>query len=513
MSIRAHWSSRTTFVLAAIGSAVGLGNLIRFPYICSKYGGGAFLIAYVVALFTAGIPIMILEFGLGHISEGSAPKAFRKISPKLEWLGWIASLVGFAIVIYYSVIMAWGCRFLVDSFRVTEWAQDLKSAGAHFDAVLGVGEAKTAAGAAQPFAWGGVVKPLLAALIVVWVLVVASVWRGATTVSKVVYATVLVPWAILLIFVVRAVTLPGAGTGLKAYLTPKLGLLADPQVWLAAYTQVFFSLSIGFGIMIAYASFLPKKSDLVKSAVIICIADSVTAFVAGLAVYGCMGYLSQQTGTPIESLPTKGLGLTFVAYPVLIAKLPFWREFFGVLFYLMILTLGIDSAFSLLESFASSVRDKWNLGHGKANIIVAVFGIGLGLPLICRSGLFWVDTADYFMTHFGLALVGLIQCVVVADMFGCGRLRRHLNEVSEMKVHYAWDVMITAIAPAALLFFLVMEVLHRVQGSYEGYGRKTEFLGGWLLLILIPILGRIFQALPWVKRKEPETLPETFEEA
>ena len=501
MSIRAHWTSRTAFVLAAIGSAIGLGNLIRFPYICSKYGGGAFLIAYIFALATAGVPIMILEFGLGHISEGSAPKAFRKISPKLEWLGWIASGVGFFIVIYYSVIMAWSFSYLFDSFTITEWASD---AGGHFAHKLGIDVAK------GPFAWGGFKWPLLIGLVLTWVAVVASVWKGATTVSKVVYATVIIPWIILIVFLVRAVTLPGAWEGIKVYLTPNVAKLMEPEVWLAAYTQVFFSLSIGFGIMIAYASFLPKKSDLVKNALIICIADSLTAFIAGLAVYGCLGYLKHKEGVAIGDL--KGLGLTFVVYPKLIALLPWGRKFFGVLFYLMIITLGVDSAFSLLESFASAVRDKWNMSHGRANIIVGISGLVLGLPLITGAGLYWVDTMDRFMTYYGLGIVGLVECVVVAYVFGCRKLRGHINEVSEIKVRRPWDIMIQVVAPVALLFFLGAETWERWKAAYEGYPRWAEFLGGWLLILVLPLLGLLFQAIPWAEKKEVEIVPETFEE-
>ena len=509
MSIRAHWTSRSAFVLAAIGSAVGLGNLIRFPYICSKYGGGAFLVAYLVALATAGVPIMILEFGLGHISEGSAPKAFRKIHPQLEWLGWIAAGVGFVIVVYYAVIMAWSFNYFLDSFSIMNWASD---AGAHFSKTLGldaVSAAAKATGAESAFTWTRPMPMLVLGLVVTWIAVVASVWKGATTVSKVVYVTVIVPWLILVIFVIRAVTLPGAAEGLKIYLSPDWKMLLNGEMWLAAYTQVFFSLSIGFGIMIAYASFLPKKSDLVKNAVIICVADSLTAFIAGLAVYGCLGYLKVKEGVDISEM--KGLGLTFIIYPKLISLLPWGQRFFGVLFYLMILTLGVDSAFSLLESFASAVRDKWNMPHWKANLIVGGLGLAGGLPLLSGAGLFWIDTADHFMTYYGLALVVLIECVVVADIYGCRRLCRHLNEVSEWKVGALWDVMVMAVAPAALLVFLVVETVQRYRQTYEGYPRKLEFLAGWLILILLPVVARALQAIPWTKEPEEQTVPETFE--
>jgi len=503
MATRTHWTSRTAFVLAAIGSAIGLGNLIRFPYICAKYGGGAFLVAYVVALATAGIPIMILEFGLGHISGGSAPKAFREIHPKLEWLGWIAAGVGFFITVYYTVILAWSFSYLWDAFSLPSWAAQ---AGPHFEHKLGVDVVK------DPFIWTSIKWPLLIGLVLTWIAVVASIWKGATTVSKVVYATVLVPWLILVIFVVRAVTLPGAPDGLAVYLNPRWASLLDPEVWLAAYTQVFFSLSIGFGIMIAYASFLPKKSDLVKNAVIICIADSVTAFVAGLAVYGCLGYLSKESGKPIAELGGSGLGLTFITYPSLIALLPFGQRVFGVLFYLMVITLGIDSAFSLLESFASAVRDKWNMTHGRANVIVGAAGFLLGLPLITGAGLYWIDTMDRFLTYFGLGLVGLMECLIVSDVFACERLRGHINEVSEIKVSPLWDVMIMAIAPAAMIFFIAAEAYQRVQAPYGGYPRRLEFLAGWLVLIVVLLLARVFHALPWAEQKEPEVMVEKFDE-
>jgi NSS family neurotransmitter:Na+ symporter len=504
MSVREHWSSRTTFVLAAIGSAIGLGNLIRFPYICSTNGGGAFVIAYIIALLTAGIPIMILEFGLGHISGGSAPKAFRQISPRLEWLGWIASGVGFFIVVYYAVIMAWCLSYFFDSFSIKQWAPDAAAAGSYFYNKVGVATAQ------GPFDFGGFRWGLLVSLVVVWTAIVASVWKGATTVSKVVYATVIIPWLILIVFVIRGVTLPGAMDGLRLYLTPNLSKLAEPGVWLAAYTQVFFSLTIGFGVMIAYASYLPKKSDLVKSAVIICVADSLTAFVAGLAVYGCLGYLSQASGVPIEELPVKGLGLAFIAYPQIIVNLPFGAVFFAFLFFLMLLTLGIDSAFSLLESFAAAVRDKWSLKHWQANLMVASAGLALGLPLITNCGLYWIDTMDHFLTFYGLGVVGLFECLIIADVFACERLRGHINEISDVKAPVLWDVMIMAIAPAALIAFIAAETWQRFQGSYEGYPRRLEFYAGWLVLILILVIARIFHALPWAKPKEEETVVEEF---
>jgi NSS family neurotransmitter:Na+ symporter len=185
-------------------------------------------------------------------------------------------------------------------------------------------------------------------LIISWIWIVFSVWKGAKTVSKVVYFTVLVPWLLLIVFVVRGITLPGAMDGLAYYLTPDFSKLLNPGVWLAAYTQIFFSLSVGFGIMIAYSSFLPRKTDLVNNAFIVGFADALTAFVGGLAVFGGLGYHAHILGKSVGELGNiAGPGLAFVTYPAIISNLPL-APFFGVLFFLMLLTLAIDSAFSMV---------------------------------------------------------------------------------------------------------------------------------------------------------------------
>ena len=187
-----YWDSRTAFVLAAIGSAIGLGNIWRFPYICYKFGGGAFLIAYLIALFTAGLPLLLLEFALGQRIGGSAPTSLGKISRNFAWVGWMAVIVGFFITTYYSVIMSWSVNYLVHSFSLA-WGNDPK--GFFFTNVLGLSDGIFHIGAPR--------IALVIGLIICWVWIILSIWKGARTVSKVVYITVTVPWLILIILVVR----------------------------------------------------------------------------------------------------------------------------------------------------------------------------------------------------------------------------------------------------------------------------------------------------------------------
>jgi len=488
MEKRDQWDSRTAFVLASIGSAIGLGNIWRFPYICYANGGGAFLVAWLVALFTAGIPLMILEFGLGHKTEGSASEAFRKVNKKFEWFGWVAILVGFFIVCYYAVIMSYCFNFVYHSLTLA-WGED--PAGFFYQQTLGLTE--------SPLEIGGVKGYIFLGLFLSWIAIFFSIWKGAKTVGKVVYATVLIPWFLLLVFVVRGVTLPGAVEGLTFYLTPDFEKLLSHQVWLAAYTQVFFSLSVGFGIMIAYSSFLPRKTDIVNNAFLISMSNCATSFIAGFAVFGALGYYAVKVGKPVAEVVASGPGLAFVTYPHIISNLPFWQPLFGVLFFLMLLTLGIDSAFSLAEAAAAGVMDKWKRSHRTTNITVCSIALVIGIIFTTRAGLHWLDILDNFMNKFGISLVCLGECILIGWVFGSGKIKKYVNGISEFRIGAWWDIFVRFLIPVVLGGLIVAELLERISSPYGGYPRLAEFLGGWMMILLLPILGI---TLMIVKRRE-----------
>jgi len=478
---RDRWDSRTAFILAAIGSAIGLGNIWRFPFVCYENGGGAFLIVYIIALLTTGIPILLLEFSLGHKMEGSSPISFSQISKKYEWFGWIPVLIGFMIITYYSVIMAYCIKYGIAS--ITQ-AYAANPSDYFFKETLG----RTSG----PFEFGGFTKQFLwlfAGLVVSWIWIVFSVWKGAKTVSKVVYFTVIIPWFLLVVFVVRGMTLPGAMDGLAFYLTPDFSKLLDLSVWLAAYTQIFFSLSVGFAVMIAYASFLPRKTDLVNNAFIIGFADALTAFVGGLAVFGALGYHAHTLGKSVADLSDiAGPGLAFVTYPAIIANLP-WAPIFGVLFFIMLLTLAIDSAFSIVEGITASLIDKWKMSHLKANLSVSSIALLIGLVFCTGAGLYWLDILDHFMNYIALGFSVFFACIFVGWIYGAGKMRDHVNSISEFSIGKWWEISIKYFTPILLVLLLGNELWARLNGSYENYGRLAEFLAGWLILILIVVVG------------------------
>lgn len=471
---KTYWPSRISFLLAAMGSAIGLGNVWRFPYVCYQNGGGAFIIPYLVALFTAGIPLMLLEMGLGHKMGASAPLAFSKTGPGREWLGWLAIGVGFMIVAYYTVIMGWCVDYLGFSFK-TVWGEHTEeffySRFLNYSDNLG-----------DIFS---INKVILIGLVASWAMIILSIWKGAQTVGKVVYVTVPLPWICLVIFAIKGLTLPGAEDGVAYYLTPNFSKLLDLKVWLAAYSQVFFSLSIGFGVMIAYASFLPEKSDIVNNVFIVALADAGTAFLGGFAVFSTLGYYAHNLGVGINEVVRSGIGLAFITYPSIINMLGKAAPFFGVVFFVMLITLAIDSAFSLVEAVAAGLMDKFGTRRLKVNLSVGLVALLIGLIFTSGAGLNWLDILDYFMNSFGLAVVGLLQCIVIGYLYGPEKIREHVNSVSEFTVGRWWDLMIKIVVPIILALLILNEIISRIRSAYGNYPRWAEFCGGWIVVIAL----------------------------
>lgn len=483
MAFRELWSSKRAFILASIGSAIGLGNLWRFPFKCYENGGGAFLVAYFIALFIAGIPVLLLEISLGHKFGLAAPGAFKKVKKKFEFLGWWAVLIGFCVVTYYAVIMAWS--LLYGAFSVSgKWGTDAVSF--FYNDFLKLTESPHQLGSINPL--------ILIGLVVCWILIMFSIWKGAKTVGKVVYATVALPWILLIVFVIRGVTLPGAGIGILYYIKPVFVKLLEPSVWMAAFGQIFYSVSIGFGIMIAYASFLPKKSDILGSAYIIGISDALTAFVGGFAVFGTLGYYANLKGLPIEQVLKGGPGLAFCTYPEVISHLPF-AQIFGILFFLMLMTLAIDSAFSLVESFAASLEDKFGIKHRTANFIASGAGLLIGIIFTFGAGLYWLDITDHFLEHFGLIPVVLLECIVIGWFYKTNKLRKHLNDVSHGRLKGWWVWFIKIVIPVILLTLFITQLIKEIKTPYEGYPTSAIAIAGWGVVIILPIIAIVFSLI------------------
>ncbi|HOO78232.1 MAG TPA: sodium-dependent transporter [bacterium] len=484
--IRERWDSRTAFVMAAIGSAVGLGNVWRFPVTCYRHGGGAFFIPYFVALLTAGVPLMILEYGVGRMMQGAAPRALGRINRHTEWVGWFSLGIGMVISVYYAIIMAYSVEYLYYSFSgffthgIMPWSQ----ASAGFSDIYEplffsdvVRNHSTRAGEMWQLVW-----PLVGGLAVTWISVYLILSRGVRRVGKVVMLTVPLPVVVLLILVVRGLTLPGAADGIIYYLTPNFEALKDPATWLAAYGQIFFSLTLGFGVMIAYASYLPRRGDISNNAFITCFANCATSFFAGFAVFSVLGFLAlQKGGVPIDKVLAGGPGLVFVTYPTAVSQMGqfgwLWPPIVGVLFFVMLLSLGIDSLFSLIEGAVGGLRDRYpRLTTRSLTAALCLFGLGVGIVFFAnRSGLNWLDIFDHWSNDYGLVVVGLLECVIVGYFFQTDRLRDFINEYSEIKLWGWWELCIKFITPLILGYLIFSNLLNEfTRGDLYGAG-GTDF--------------------------------------
>ncbi len=476
------------FIFAALGSAVGLGNIWRFSYLCYKNGGGAFLIPYGLALLLVGIPLMILELGIGHRMRGSAPMTFAKVKRSWEWCGWWAvTSAMYGIMLYYSAVIAWCLSYVFFSTNLA-WGQDPNHF--FFNEFLKI--------SSGPAAIGDIRTPILAALFAVWFIcwfiVYFGVQKGVERANKIFMPLLFVLVGVLIIW---SVNLKGAAVGLEVYLKPDFSLLKTPQIWIDAFSQIFFTLSLAFGIMITYASYVPRKVDLVQDALIVSVGNCVFSVLAGFAVFGTLGYMATTLQKPVAEVVKESIGLAFVAYPQAISLMPALAQVFGVVFFASLVIAGLSSGVSLIEAFASAVIDKFHYPRKSVVTWICMTGFLGSLLFTAKSGLFWVDIVDHFITHYGLVLIGVLECVVVGWIYRASRLREHIEHAGGIKFWRGWDFSVRYIVPGVLVVLLIHDIVTEIFQPYEGYPAGALFLLGynWLLVALIAAL---FIAMrPW----------------
>ncbi len=475
---REQWHSRAAFIMAAIGSAVGLGNVWRFPYVAYSSGGGAFLIPYFTALFTAGIPMLILEMGLGQRMQKGAPLAFGAINKPLQWFGWWAAGLSAAIVIYYSTILSWSWVYLWHSLGLS-W-------GDNPEVFFNQSVLHKSAG---PGEIGWPVLPLVIGLALTWLTVYLILRKGVRSVSKVVMVTVPLPTILLAILLIRGLTLPGSMDGIRYYLTPDFSALAKPVIWLRAYGQIFFSLSLASGVMIGYGSYLGRKAEITNSALITGLANCGTSFFAGFVVFSILGYLARVQGLEVGDVTASTTGLAFVAFPTAISKLPALNAAFGVIFFVTLLTLGIDSAFALQEAFTTGFNDKWRIGAEKLARVFVLVAFPVSLIFVTRGGFYWFDIVDKWVCDFGLVISGLIQCIIIGYIYNVNDFRDYLNAHSEVRLGKWWIWALRYITPIVLLVILVMNLYDYITSGFRNYPQWATLIGGWGSVLIWLVLG------------------------
>ncbi len=484
---REQWKSQIGFLMAAVGSAIGLGNIWRFSYMAYSYGGGAFLIPYLTALVTAGIPLLILEFAIGHERIGSAPLAYAKIKKNWEWLGWWAvTFVMFGIVLYYVVIISWCLNYFLLSFNLG-WGSDPN--GYFYKKFLSL--------SSSPSKIGEIRTPIFFSLILIWfinwTIVYRGVQKGIELANKIFMPMLFVLTAVLVFW---SINLDGASIGIRAYLTPDFSKLSNPKVWIDAYSQIFFTLSLGFGIMIAYASYLPEKSDISKSAILTAFINSGYSLFAGFAVFSVLGFMAKAQSKEISEVVSQSIGLAFVAYPKAVSLMP-GGNLFGALFFFCLVVAGISSSVSIIEAFTSAMVDKFALKRRPLVTTICILGFLGSIVFTTEAGLLWLDIVDHFLTNYGLVVVGIAECILAGWLFDIYILKRHINKVSSIKMGRLWVALIRYFVPLMLAIMLAGSLKAEVTKPYGGYPWAAISLIGVNWIILTILAAVVFALRPW----------------
>ena len=490
---REQWSGQLGFLMAAIGSAIGLGNIWRFPGVAYSNGGGAFMIPYIIALLAVGVPVLLLDYALGHRYRGSSPAVFRRVSARFEWLGWWHVVICFVIMTYYVIIVAWALRYTVFSLTIA-WGED---AAGFFNEYIGLGtisEAGVPAYSARPIA--GVVVPL----VLVWAyglyVVARGVSRGVERANRI-FLPVLV--VMFLMLVVRAMLLPGATDGLNTLFTPDWGKLGDYRVWMAAFGQIFFSLSIGFGIMLTYASYLKRRSNLVGTGLTAAFANSSFELLAGIGVFATLGFMAHVQNVPVGELEgITGPALAFVTFPTVISQMP-GGPVFGFLFFASFTLAGLTSFISIIQVVAPAVAEKFGWSNVTATLACGLPSAVLSFVLFgTASGLYDLDVVDAYINNIGVVGSAIIMCVglgLVLRRFKV--LQRHLNAVSETRVVGAWWRLLIAVVVPALLGYMFVQTAWSYGRDGYGYSPSFEAVFGWGMLFAGAVATVVLTVIPW----------------
>ncbi|XP_008541771.1 sodium- and chloride-dependent GABA transporter 2 isoform X2 [Equus przewalskii] len=530
---RGQWNNKMEFVLSVAGEIIGLGNVWRFPYLCYKNGGGnqvfpsvpelwmcglharglegAFFIPYLIFLFTCGIPVFLLETALGQYTSQGSITAWRKICPIFEGIGYSSQVIVVLLNTYYIVVLAWALFYLFNSFAVdlpwgscrhewnTEHCVEFKKTNGSLNVtfenatspVIEFWERRVLRISDGIHHLGSLNWELALCLLLAWVICYFCVWKGVKSAGKVVYFTATFPYLMLMVLLIRGVTLPGAAQGIRFYLYPDPTRLVDPQVWMDAGTQIFFSFAICLGCLTALGSYNKYHNNCYRDCIALCFLNSGTSFVAGFAIFSILGFMSQEQGLPISEVAESGPGLAFIAYPRAVVMLPF-SPLWAFCFFFMIVLLGLDSQFVCVESLVTALVDLNPEMFRKKNrrefliLGVSVFSFLVGLVMLTEGGMYVFQVFDYYAASgMSLLFVAIFESICVAWVYGAGRFYDNLEDMIGYRpwplIKYCWVFLTPAVCTATFLFSLIKytPLTYNKKYTYPWWGHAL----GWLLAL------------------------------
>uniref|UniRef100_A0A8D0WJ82 Transporter n=1 Tax=Sus scrofa TaxID=9823 RepID=A0A8D0WJ82_PIG len=486
---RETWSKKADFLLSVIGFAVDLANVWRFPYLCYKNGGGAFLVPYLFFMVIAGMPLFYMELALGQFNREGAAGVW-KICPILKGVGYSVILISLYIGFFYNVIIAWALHYLFSSLTAelpwthcnNTWnsphcsdaraanssANDTRTtpAAEYFErGVLHLHESRGIDDLGPP-RW-----QLTSCLVLVIILLYFSLWKGVRTSGKVVWITATMPYVVLLALLLRGITLPGALDGIRAYLSVDFHRLCEASVWIDAAIQICFSLGVGLGVLIAFSSYNKFTNNCYRDAIITTSVNSLTSFSSGFVVFSFLGYMAQKHSVPIGDVAKDGPGLIFTIYPEALATLPL-SSVWAVVFFVMLLTLGIDSAMGGMESVITGLIDEFQLLHRHRKLFtlfVVLTTFFLSLFCVTNGGIYVFTLLDHFAAGTSILFGVLLEVIGVAWFYGVWQFSDDIKQMTGQRPSLYWRLCWKFISPCFLLFVVVVSIATFRPPHYGAY--------------------------------------------
>ncbi|HIX89704.1 MAG TPA: sodium-dependent transporter [Candidatus Agathobaculum pullicola] len=459
---RSSFSSRIGFVLAAAGSAVGLGNLWRFPYLAAQYGGGIFLLVYIILAITFGFALMITEIAIGRKTRLSCIGAYKALDRRFGFLGWIATFVPVIITPYYCVIGGWVMKYLFTF--LTGNGLTAADNGGFFNDFIGFDAGSIPA---TMLDFSGPTPWFLIYVLLTTVVVFFGVEKGIEKASRIMMPVLAV---LSVVVAVYSLTIDGAMTGLKYYLLPDLSQFSASTV-LGALGQLFYSMSLAMGIMITYGSYMQKENLLEHSVTQIEIFDTLFAFIAGLMIIPAV--VAFNGGDPSQI--NNGPGLMFITLPMVFESMHF-GSIIGTVFFLLVLFAALTSSISLMETIVSVVMDKTSLSRAPSTLIVAAIVLLFGVPSclgygpwagITIIGMQFLDFFDFISNSVLMPIVAFLTCILIGHVVGTKVIADEVKEgAGSFHREALHRVMVRWIAPILLVLILATELATKVFGIF-----------------------------------------------
>ncbi|XP_058047423.1 sodium-dependent neutral amino acid transporter B(0)AT2 [Ahaetulla prasina] len=575
---RPAWNSKLQYILAQVGFSVGLGNVWRFPYLCQKNGGGAYLVPYLILLLIIGIPLFFLELSVGQRIRRGSIGVWNYISPKLGGIGFASCIVCFFVALYYNVIIGWSLFYFSQSFQhPLPWDQcPLVKNSSHTFV-----EPECEKSSATTYYWyrealnisnsisesGGLNWKMTICLLAAWVMVCLAMIKGIQSSGKVMYFSSLFPYVVLLCFLIRGLLLNGSLDGIRHMFTPKLEIMLEPKVWREAATQVFFALGLGFGGVIAFSSYNKRDNNCHFDAVLVSFINFFTSVLATLVVFAVLGFKANiinekcivQNSQQIISLlnsgnlskaiiphhinlssitaedynlvydiiqkvkedefplglkpcqiedelnkAVQGTGLAFIAFTEAMTHFPA-SPFWSVMFFLMLVNLGLGSMFGTIEGITTPIVDTFKVRKEILTVTCCLLAFCIGLIFVQRSGNYFVTMFDDYSATLPLLIVVTLENIAMSYVYGIDKFMEDLKDMLGFSpnqfYYYTWKY----ISPIVLLSLLVASIIQMVLSppSYSAWiedkaSKELQNYPTWGLIVCISLIALAMLPVPVV---------------